>query len=1354
MAAGAARSLYIAVLFLLPTLTVPAFGLGEPRLISFKAEPGAFVLANQHQAPAVMIDDDEWPGVLRAAADFRADIETVSGAKPGRQFSISSRAPAAIIVGTLGRSTLIDELAQAGKIDTSAIRGQWEAGMIAVVDHPLPDVDQALVIAGSDKRGTIFALYTVSEQIGVSPWAWWADVRVPHHDEIYVLPGVHLMPSPAVRYRGIFLNDEAPALSGWTREKFGGFNHNFYEHVFELLLRLRANYLWPAMWGSAFNEDDPLNPRLADEYGIVMGTSHHEPMLRAQREWKPHGQGLWDYQTNSAELDTFWAEGIQRNKGYESTITIGMRGDGDKAMSPSVNTALLAHIIDDQRKIIAANENPAKHDPQVWALYKEVQEYYEKGMRVPDDVTLLWSDDNWGNLRRLPTPEERRRSGGAGIYYHFDYVGGPRSYKWLNDISITKVWEQMSLAVEYGADRVWIVNVGDLKPMEFPIEFFLTMARDPKRWGKNDLDAYTVTWATREFGAEHAQEIAQIIARYTQYNSRRKPEQLTPETYSFGADREADRIESEWKALSVEADEVAGELAVQERASYFELVQYPVDACANLGRMYIAAGRNHLYAKQGRVSANFWADETERLFAHDAELSNAYNSLLNGRWHHMMDQTHIGYTSWGDPKTNTMPAVQRIPVPAVRRLGVFSEDGGSPGASTTGDASLSFDPVNRQVHAIELAPLGSAPAPVKLSTSAPWVRLSLERATVATDVTVKIDIDWSHAPQAPARATVSIRPDGQRPASVEVRLVPVPGKARGFIENAGVVAIDAEHSSRADTANGVRWETLPGFGLTLSGIESFPVTASSTLPGSPQACVEYDFTTLTAGSRTLQAILAPTLAFVPNRGLRYSVQLDRRSAQTIDAWETKTDGEWARAVSDGVHRVSTPLGALAAGPHTLRFCRVDAGVVLERILIFTSPPPAYLGPLESAQVHDAKPHADVRPAENQWTGSWASAQQAVCDQSELPKHPFEGTTLRETVHLSLGGSQIRLRLSNLFGNQPLLIFSMAVAHARPGMPGAIDIKSSVPARFNGATTVTVPPGAEVVSDNIPLSVQPLSDLAVSLTIGSAPICATSHPGARATAFVLAGDHVTDEFLTGSESFVHWHFLSAVEVSGGVSNGAVAVLGDSITDGHGATTDGNDRWTDVLAARLAPRKIAVLNFGIGGNRVLADGIGPSAFSRFGRDALGGAGVHTVILLEGINDLGLDRVKEHSQEDHDALVDRLQTAMKGMIESAHRKGICVLGGTLTPYVGSTYYHPGPRSEADREKLNTWIRASGVFDGIIDFDKMLRDPAEPDRLDPDADSGDHLHPGPKGYRRMAEGVPLDLPAIAACFRLPTSS
>jgi hypothetical protein len=943
------RFVRIAIVLFVLCLPIRAFGLGEQRMVSFREKPGVLALVNKGKAAPVIIDSKDWTGVLRAADDFRKDIESVTGTEPRRIISTARRIPYAVIVGTLGHSSLIDQFISENKIDVSAIRGKWEAGLIAVVEHPTPDIDRALVIAGSDKRGTIFSLYTLSEQIGVSPWAWWADVRVPHHGNLYVLPGAYLLPPPAVRYRGIFLNDEEPALGGWVREKFGGFNHNFYVHVFELLLRLRANYLWPAMWNSAFNEDDPLNPKLADEYGIVMGTSHHEPMLRAQQEWKRHGTGAWDYQKNAGELDHFWADGIRRNKEYESTITVGMRGDGDMAMSASTDTALLERIVADQRKIIAANEDPDKRDPQIWALYKEVQEYYEKGMRVPDDVTLLWSDDNWGNLRRLPTPEERKRSGGSGVYYHFDYVGGPRSYKWLNDISITKVWEQMNLALQYGADRVWIVNVGDLKPMEFPIEFFLTMARNPGQWGKDDLDAYTVAWVTREFGAEHAEEIAQLISLYTKYNSRRKPEQLTPETYSFSADHEADRIESEWKALAAKADRVAGELPAGERASYFELVQYPVDACANLGEMYIAAGRNHLYASQGRVSTNQWADETQRLYARDAELSHAYNTLLDGKWNHMMDQTHIGYTFWNEPRTNTMPAVERIQIPAISSLGIFPE-GTNAGLGTGQSSVLSFDPVNRQTRTINLAPLGSSPVDVSLSASAPWVSLSMRRGTVKQDITVQVSIDWRYALREPAQATVTITPEGQRAVPIEISLMPIPNEARGFIENADVVTIDAEHTSRSEAANGVRWQTLPGFGLTLSGIEAFPVTAPNTPPDEPQACVNYDFTILTAGSRTLQAILAPTLPFMPNQGLRYSVQLDEQPVQTIDAWARNTGGEWARAVSDGVHRVSSPLGALSTGPHTLRFCRVDPGVVLERVLVFKSQPPEYLGPLESAQL--------------------------------------------------------------------------------------------------------------------------------------------------------------------------------------------------------------------------------------------------------------------------------------------------------------------------------------------------------------------------------------------------------------------
>jgi hypothetical protein len=930
-----------------------ANALGERQMISFHPVSGAIVLTEQKKASPLLIADDEWPGVLRAADSFSKDIEQVSGIEPKKYPNASAQNPNAIIVGTLGHSSLIDGLVKKNKINVDAIRGRWEASIVATVNYPLPNIARAIVIAGSDKRGTIFALYTLSEQIGVSPWAWWADVRIPHHDGLYVLPGIHLIPSPAVRYRGIFLNDEAPALSGWTKEKFGGFNHQFYEHVFELILRLRANYLWPAMWGNAFNEDDPLNPKLADEYGIVMGTSHHEPMIRAQQEWKKHGTGAWDYISNSDELKRFWAEGIARNKEFESTITIGMRGDGDMAMSPSINIALLEKIVADQRKIIAANEDPKKHDPQIWALYKEVQKYYEKGMRVPDNVTLLWSDDNWGNLRRLPTPEERHRPGGAGVYYHVDYVGDPRSYKWLNTYSITKIWEQMNLALEYGANRVWILNVGDLKPMEFPIEFFLTMARDPKLWGKDSLDSYTRAWATREFGPEHADDIARLVMLYTKYNSRRKPEQLEPTTYSFSGDSEADRIENEWISLSKDAEKISKLLPENEKASFFELVQYPVEACANLGLMYIAAGRNRMYARQGRASTNFWAQRTEDYFKLDGGLSLKYNTLLNGKWNHIMDQTHIGYVSWFDPIVNTMPMIQKIQIPHTKNLGIYPEFSSKKVWSPSGrfnGYSFIFDPANRQTRKIEVAPLGTVQANVSIASSEPWVKLSSTNKTIYEDTSIQVSIDWGHIPQLPAEATVTVRANEQPPLPIKIQVQALPQNTHGFVENTGIVTIDAEHFSDSESDGKISWEKIPGFGLTLSGMESFPVNASSTLPEQPQACISYDFTTLTSGERTLQAILAPTLAFQPGHGLRYSVKIDQEPMHMIDAWGKYSDAEWSQVVSDGVHNVLTSLGNLPAGPHTIHFCRVDAGVVLERLLIFNTQPQEYLGPLESVKI--------------------------------------------------------------------------------------------------------------------------------------------------------------------------------------------------------------------------------------------------------------------------------------------------------------------------------------------------------------------------------------------------------------------
>ena len=447
-----------------------SLGLAENLLLE-RADGGAFPLVADRRAAPVFVDPADHAGVQRAAADLCADIERVSGVLPVLVAGQPPRGEAVVIAGTLGHSLLIDRLVGAGKVATAGLAGKWESFSISTVDQPLPGVARALVIVGSDKRGTIYGLYEISEQIGVSPWYWWADVPAKHREAVFLKAGTFVQGPPAVKYRGIFLNDERPCLTGWAQEKFGGLNARFYTKVFELLLRLRANYLWPAMWDNAFNEDDPDNPRLADEYGIVMGTSHHEPMMRAHEEWtrrrQQYGNGEWNYATNAGALQRFFREGIARNKNYENLVTIGMRGDGDEAMvstgSIESDMKLLERIFADQRRILAEEmRTDPTQIPQLWTLFTEVQRYYERGLRPPEDVTLLWTDDNTGNLRRLPTLDERQRSGGAGIYYHFDMHGGPFSYLWINTNPFPKIAEQMNLAYEYGATRIWIVNVGDL----------------------------------------------------------------------------------------------------------------------------------------------------------------------------------------------------------------------------------------------------------------------------------------------------------------------------------------------------------------------------------------------------------------------------------------------------------------------------------------------------------------------------------------------------------------------------------------------------------------------------------------------------------------------------------------------------------------------------------------------------------------------------------------------------------------------------------------------------------------------------------------------------------------------------
>jgi hypothetical protein len=519
-----------------------------------------------------------------------------------------------------------------------------------------------LVIAGSDKRGTIYGIYELSEQTGVSPWYYWADVPVKKQTDLYVKPGTYTDGEPAVRYRGIFLNDEAPALSGWAQETFGGFNSRFYAKVFELILRLKGNFLWPAMWGNAFYDDDPLNGPLADEYGIVTGTSHHEPLGRAHDEWRRYGEGAWNYDKNPETLRKFWRSGMERMKDWERLVTVGMRGDGDEPMSRESNVALLQKIVKDQRKIISAVTGRKAEDvPQVWALYKEVQDYYDQGMRVPGDITLMLCDDNWGNVRKLPDIGAPPRPGGYGMYYHFDYVGGPRNYKWINVSQVQRIWEQMNLTYLHGVDRIWIVNVGDLKPMEYPISFFLDMAWNPARFNPGNLLQHTVTWCARQFGAEYAEEAARLIDLYTRYNRRVTPELLNDRTYSLENYNEFERVVTGYRDLLVDAMRLYYLLPGEYRDAFDQLVLFPINACCNLYEMYFAVARNKYFAGKSDPEANRWADKVKACFERDSVLTHHYNQVIaGGKWNHIMDQVRIGYTYWQQPERSVMPRVEYV----------------------------------------------------------------------------------------------------------------------------------------------------------------------------------------------------------------------------------------------------------------------------------------------------------------------------------------------------------------------------------------------------------------------------------------------------------------------------------------------------------------------------------------------------------------------------------------------------------------------------------------------------------------------------------------------------------------------
>lgn len=967
------------------------------------ASAADFVLVGDTQQAQILLDPQDHKGLQRAVATLQQDIDKVTG----RQLPViqsgtaSTTSDLALIVGSLDKSALLADLVARGKLDISAIQGHWEAFQISLVEAPLPGISRALVIAGSDKRGAIFGVYDLAEQSGVSPWLWWADVPVKTSKALYIKAGTLKVDAPKVKYRGIFLNDEYPALTSWVTQKYGGYNHKFYQQVFELLLRLKANFLWPAMWNNAFADDDTKNALLADEMGIVMSTSHHEPMMRADKEWNRYGKGPWEYSKNRAAIYQFWQQGATRHKNLESIFTLGMRGQEDEPMSEGENIGLLERIVADQRQILTETfkERDISTVPQVWALYKEVQGFYERGMRVPDDVTLLWSDDNFGHLRRLPTTDERNRSGGAGVYYHFDYVGGPRSYTWINSTPIAKIWQQMDLAWRYQANRIWIVNVGDLKPMEYPIDFFLRMAWNPTQFNAGNLELYARDFAAQQFGPEHAEEIAYLLEGYSRHNGRRRPEAMTAQSYPLLANNEAARVSRELADLAARSTALLAKLPQNQHDAFIQLVDHPVQATQALFELYHATARNQLWAAQGRRETNTAAADVKRWFARDAALTARYHQLgaapgQPGRWDQMMAQPHIGLQYWRNPAANTMPVLLTNQPMTPADMGVVAEGSAAswPQSDDLGQSLVlpRFDRLGTQQRFIEIFNRGSEPflfsAKVVSAGKAAgdWLQISAQQGEVAESYSLRVSIDWRKTQPGLNQAEVWVKGTGYGWAKVKVKALDSPAAQASAIQSAvaasapapfvdadGYISVNASSAVIAGNTAERYWQQVPGLGRSLLAEQAGSMqavtppdvlVATSLADISPAAIkqapqLQFPLYLQQAGEFTLQLQLSPALQITPGRGVRLAVALDNEAPQLLDLMTDYDDKLWQQSVLDNIRILQHRLQVGSHGLHQLRIYLVDPAVVLQKITIDTGAlQPGYLGPVQSRR---------LQPQENQ-----------------------------------------------------------------------------------------------------------------------------------------------------------------------------------------------------------------------------------------------------------------------------------------------------------------------------------------------------------------------------------------------------
>ena len=886
----------------------------------------------------ICLEQSAFPGVIRVTEKVAHDVELVSGKKP--QILVEKEIPETlessgedwtIIAATKGKSSFLKKLEEAGSAELKELEQKRECYAWIFPEIKNRTKSNLLVIAGSDKRGTIYGLFHLSEMLGVSPFVDWCGLMPPKQEKIELREDMAcISKEPSVRYRGFFINDEWPAFGNWCNHNFGGFNAKAYDHVFELLLRLKGNYLWPAMWSARFADDGPglLNAELADEYGIIMGMSHHEPCLRQGEEYKylrgknsVYGDA-WNFRTNREGITKFWEDGLKRSGKFENVITVGMRGEADTAImgknaTLEDNIQLLRDVLKTQKKLIQEHVNPdLTRVPRMIALYKEVEEFFygdEKtkglmGAEELEDVILMLCDDNYGNLRTLPTEEMRKHAGGYGMYYHLDYHGWPVSYEWINSSYLPKIWEQMSMAYDFGVRELWMVNVGDIATQEFPLSFFLDMAYDFDRWGSRALNCtqeYTRKWVRQQFGSveEETQDtIADILEQYTKIIHRRRPEALNPETYHPVQEKESSRIFEEAEQLLKKLQDVYETIEKtnpQNLSAFIALVYYPAFGTMNLVKMQILAGWNHYYANLGAVCANDYVDEVERCMEQDRKAVEMYHQMDQGRWYGMGMSQHIGFTHWNEDECRN-PVVMRV-IPLKKRSILVAADGtaqhaeGSPWLDNTMKLKDFLNPDCTRA-SVTLYSRSDLKAEYKVLKKPGWLSVEpmegwldgVSQKKVRLNLTL-IKQRLPETNQDTIQDSLEIAtPEGKCEITVPVYTGNLQDKKNVFVDTMGYLSIEAAHYVNSVPGNykdrQVKFENLQGYGKTNSAMKAFPSDAC-TVPGQDAPYLEYQFVLEESGTYEAEFYMQPSNPVTRENQLLYAVRINEEMTETVNAVE-------------------------------------------------------------------------------------------------------------------------------------------------------------------------------------------------------------------------------------------------------------------------------------------------------------------------------------------------------------------------------------------------------------------------------------------------------------------------------------